>query len=286
MVTVPSSYVPLVTEAAQGTGLPYNLVAAQAQAESNFNASAVSSTGAEGWLQFEPTTYAPIAKNVGVPTNSEFNPADETKVYIAFMSDLLGQEHGDIFTALEAYNAGPGNLSAGASYASGIMANAGVKQGTKAGSSATTTSASGVLPLPIPGLSTILNALGIGGGGGISGDIFGTIAQDIGNTILKGLGLTSLKDLLQRLGLILMGFVLVLVGLWIMTGGTGGGQPITITQTESPDESTTTRRVNAPGVKHSKTTTTKVEGATEPRQSIRGRAGTLAKESAVAAVEA
>lgn len=214
MVTVPSAYQPYVNEAAQGTGLPVSVVAAQADAESHFNSSAVSPTGAEGWLQFEPQTYNAYAPQSGVPLNSEFNVADETKVYITYMNSLLKQEGGSVFRALEAYNAGPGNLSAGAGYASGILQAAGQSQSLTSkggGSSATLTSFPGGIldPLNIPG--EINNALG-----GAIGDIGNSFIQ----SIFSALGIPSLKDLLQRLGLILLGVALVLIGLNILSKGT------------------------------------------------------------------
>lgn len=214
MVTVPSQYQQYVNQAAQGTGLPASVVAAQAQAESNFNSSAVSPTGAEGWLQFEPSTYNAYAAQSGVPANSEFNVADETKVYITYMNSLLKQEGGSVFRALEAYNAGPGNLGAGAGYASGILQAAGQSQSlsSKGGpSSATLTSfPGGVLdPLNIPG--EINSALG----GAIS-----SAGNSLIQSFFSALGIPSLKDLLQRLGLILLGVALVLIGLNMLTKGT------------------------------------------------------------------
>lgn len=214
MVTVPSAYQQYVNEAAQGTGLPVSVVAAQAQAESNFNSSAVSPTGAEGWLQFEPQTYNAYAPQSGVPLNSEFNVADETKVYITYMNSLLKQEGGSVFRALEAYNAGPGNLAAGAGYANGILQAAGQSKSLTSkggGNTATLTGFPGGIldPLNIPG--EINNALG-----GAIGDIGNSFIQ----SIFSALGIPSLKDLLQRLGLILLGVALVLIGLNILSKGT------------------------------------------------------------------
>lgn len=213
MATVPSQYQQFVKEAAQGTGLPESVVAAQANAESGFNSSAVSPAGAEGWLQFMPTTYNAYAAQSGVPANSEFNPADETKVYVTYMNSLLKQEGGSVFRALEAYNAGPGNLNAGAQYANGILKAAGQSQGlsSKGGSSTATLTdfPGGFLdPLNIPG--EINSAMSKG-------------FTDLGNSIIQSffsaLGIPSLKDLFQRLGLILLGAALVLVGLNILTKG-------------------------------------------------------------------
>lgn len=210
MVSVPSEFQPLVQQAAVGTGLPFDVVAAQANAESGFNAKAVSSTGAEGWLQFEPSTYAAYAPKAGVPNNTEFNPADETKVYIAYMDALLKEEGGNVFKALEAYNAGPGNLGAGAGYASGILSAAGQSQSLS--SSGGTGSSGGIQTagITIPGVGTIPTGVN---------DLFGGLLQGL----LSTLGLPSLKELFQRLGLILFGVGLIFVGIRILSNGNGGG---------------------------------------------------------------
>ncbi len=203
MVTVPKAYQQYVQQAAQGTGLPYAVVAAQAQAESNFNASAVSTAGAEGWLQFLPSTYNAYAPMAGVPQNTEFNVADETKVYIAYMNDLLKQEGGSIFKALEAYNAGPHNLAAGSGYASSILQTAGVSQSATAGTGA--------------GVNVVTTGIHIPGTGITIPTSPSDFASLIFGGLLKALGIPDLKDLFQRLALILLGVALLLVGIRILT---------------------------------------------------------------------
>lgn len=240
MTTVPSSYVPLVQSAASGTGLPYNVVAAQANMESGFQSGATSSAGAEGWLQFLPSTYNAVAQQAGVSAGTEYNPADEEKAYVVYMNQLLSEEGGSIYKALEAYNAGPGNLGAGAGYASSIMAAANTPTSATAGQQTTTTG----INIPNP-FSMILP-------GNIGQELFGNLGQDLVGGLLSSLGLPSLKDALERFALIVLGFVLLIVGIRIFTSG-GGSQPIQITNTETPEETTTTRRVNAPGVRHTST---------------------------------
>ena len=218
MVAVPKQYQPYVRQASQATGIPQSVIAAQAQAESNFNSGAVSSTGAEGWLQFEPQTYNAYAGQAGVPANSEFNVADETKVYDVYMNSLLKQEGGSVFRALEAYNAGPGNLAAGQQYANSILQKAGQSQSLSSkGSSQSATLADfpggGFDPLNWPG--DVYNAAN-----NAVGDAFSSIGNSIINSIFSALGIPSLKDLLQRLGLILLGAALILVGINMLTKGT------------------------------------------------------------------
>jgi hypothetical protein len=202
MVNVPAQYDALIQEMSSATGLPYSVIAAQANDESGFNATARSSAGAQGWLQFLPSTYDSYAAQAGVGSGTEFNPADEAKVYAVYMSSLLKQEGGSVRKALAAYNAGPGNLSAGMGYADKILGEAG-----QAGSITTT-------GINIPG------AIGgaIGGGLSISG-ILGNVFGD-------------LRDVFERLGLILLGAALILLGIHILSGGSGGNTT-NVTETAS-----------------------------------------------------
>jgi hypothetical protein len=93
------------------------------------------------------------------------------------------------------------------------------------------------------------------GGISVSGIMDGII-----NTILKALGLGSMKDLFERLGLIILGFALVLLGIHLLASGGGGGQAFNI-QTET-SEGGTTRKIKTPVSQH-KTTTALKTGAGE-----------------------
>lgn len=97
--------------------------------ESGFNPNATSPTGAEGMFQFEPGTY----QSYGPAGSSAYNPTDEVVAYENYMNTLLKEEGGSVFKALEAYNAGPGNLGAGSGYASSILSNAGVPASVSSG---------------------------------------------------------------------------------------------------------------------------------------------------------
>jgi Transglycosylase SLT domain len=239
MVNVPAQYDPLLKEMSSATGIPYSVVAAQANAESSFNAKAVSSAGAQGWLQFLPTTYNTYAAQAGVTPGSEFDPASEAKVYDVFMKALLNQEGGSLRDALAAYNAGPNNKAAGYGYADSILSASG--QGNITVTSSPSTTTAGFNPL---------NPLGISVGG---------LVQSAVNTVLGMLGIKAgLKDMFERFGLIILGFVLVIVGIHILSGGSGS-QPINITtsSTEGPEGSTTKRKIKTPVSEH---TTTKAAG--------------------------
>lgn len=198
MVNVPAQYAPLIQEMASTTGLPQSVVAAQANDESGFSATARSSAGALGWLQFLPSTYDANAAQAGVATGTEFNPADEAKVYDVFMKQLLSQEKGSVRNALAAYNAGPGNLSAGYGYADKILGEAG-----QAGNITTT----GFNPL---------NPAGSLIGGSISG--------------ILGNALGDLRDVFERFGLIILGAALVLLGIHLLSGGSSGSSTTNVYQ--------------------------------------------------------
>jgi hypothetical protein len=191
MVNVPAQYQTLVQQMSNDTGIPYDVVAAQAQAESNFNPTARSSAGALGWLQFEPSTYSSYAAQAGVGPNTEFNPADEAKVYSVFMGSLLKQEHGNLRNALAAYNAGPGNIKAGLGYADSILNAAGQKGSTNVKTTG----------FPIPGIGSIPGLPSI------------SISGVLGNA------LGDLRDVFERLGLILLGAALILMGIHMLTEG-------------------------------------------------------------------
>jgi Transglycosylase SLT domain/D-alanyl-D-alanine carboxypeptidase len=101
---VPPQYVPLLVRASQRWNVSAALLAAQLDAESNFNPFAVSGAGAQGIAQFMPGT----ARAYGLA-----NPFDAAKAIDAqahLMRDLLRQ-FGSVPLALAAYNAGPGAVA-------------------------------------------------------------------------------------------------------------------------------------------------------------------------------
>lgn len=114
-ITVPGDVVQYIQQAANGTGIGFQIVACQVNEESGFDANAVSPTGAQGPYQFEPGTWASYG------SGSPFSWADSTLAYIAYMNALAQIEGNDIYNMLAAYNAGPGNLPAGYGYAQAIL---------------------------------------------------------------------------------------------------------------------------------------------------------------------
>jgi hypothetical protein len=129
-VNVPTQYQGLVNNAAAQLGIPAAVVAAQIQTESDWNPDAVSPTGAQGLAQFEPGTWS--SYGTGDPTD----PTAAFNAYVKYMSVLLQQFGGNVQNALAAYNAGPGNLSAGMGYATGILSLAGTGDVTSTGGTA------------------------------------------------------------------------------------------------------------------------------------------------------
>ena len=119
---VPHQYDSWVLEAAKGTGLPVDVVAAQINEESGFQPGVTSPAGAEGIAQFEPATYAGVGG-----TGSEYVAANELAPYIKLTRQNLTWAKGDVQKALAAYNAGQGNWQAGIGYADTILSNANAK---------------------------------------------------------------------------------------------------------------------------------------------------------------
>lgn len=199
MVNVPASYDQYVKQASAGTGIPYNVVAEQANAESGFQAGVTSSAGAEGWLQFEPGTYDAYAAQAGVKPGTEFNVADETKVYVVYMKALLKQFNGNLRNALAAYNAGPANLSAGYGYADSILSAA------KTGNITVGGGGTGAQSDPNASTTSLLGGISVSG-----------LVKSAVNTILGMFGLSDLKDMLERAGLIILGFALIILGIHLL----------------------------------------------------------------------
>ena len=96
----------LVTQYAQQYGVDPSLALAVAQTESNFNPAAVSPAGAIGVMQLMPSTAAGLGVNPNDPTQN-------IQGGVQYLAQLLQKYDGDATMALWAYNAGPGNVSAG-----------------------------------------------------------------------------------------------------------------------------------------------------------------------------
>jgi hypothetical protein len=96
-------YADLFSRAASRYGVDASLLAAMANQESGFNSQAVSPTGAQGLMQFMPSTAAGLGVNPLDP-NSAIDGAAR------YLSSLTKQ-FGSTDLALAAYNSGPGTVS-------------------------------------------------------------------------------------------------------------------------------------------------------------------------------
>jgi hypothetical protein len=194
--------------------------------ESGFDPNATSPTGAEGMFQFEPSTYNAVAAAAGVQPGTEYNPNDEEKAYGAYMKELLQEEGGSIYKALEAYNAGPGDLSAGSGYASTILSNANESASATASGGTAGTGGGGTgtpvqtgldwNPLNLFGIPTIIGQAenstyqaAENAAGDVISDVFNAAWQSFMNVT----GISGFKDFMIRVGLILLGFTIFIVGL-------------------------------------------------------------------------
>jgi Transglycosylase SLT domain len=171
--TVPNEYVQDVKNAAAALGIPAAIVAAQINYESGFDPTALSPTGAQGIAQFEPYTWTSYG------TGSPDNPGDAFAAYTKYMGVLLKQENGNVYNALAAYNAGPGNLSAGDGYAQHIFSVAGYLKGLLQG-------AAGKLPTAPNGATEGgTAAAGTAAGTGAWTSALGTVWNDTGGSLLS-----------------------------------------------------------------------------------------------------
>lgn len=120
---VPATAAYYIQKAANATGLPVRMVAAQNYVESSYGENmGPSVAGAMGPWQFEPYTWpsyssAPFSEATSWPVS--------TQAYIAMMKYLLHWSHGNVQMALAAYNAGQRNWQAGLGYADEIVSLAG-----------------------------------------------------------------------------------------------------------------------------------------------------------------
>lgn len=104
-LSVPSDLLPIFQEASEKYGVDLNLLTAIARQESNFDASATSSSGAMGIMQLMPATAA------GLGVEDAYDAYENIMGGSKYISELLDRYDGDTSLALAAYNAGSGNVA-------------------------------------------------------------------------------------------------------------------------------------------------------------------------------
>lgn len=103
-IEVPESMDAIFEEAAEKYDVPVNLLKAIGKAESNFDANAVSSAGAQGVMQLMPAT----SKAYGI--EDPFDARSNIMGGAREISENLQRYDGNLDLALAAYNAGSGNV--------------------------------------------------------------------------------------------------------------------------------------------------------------------------------
>lgn len=96
---------PIFQKASEKYNIPANLLKAVAKAESNFNPSVVSHSGAVGVMQLMPKT----AEYLGV--KDSFDAEQNIMGGAKYLSGLIEKYDGNTTLALAAYNAGSGNVA-------------------------------------------------------------------------------------------------------------------------------------------------------------------------------
>jgi len=109
----PLAYGPEIRAAAAAEGIPPLLLAAIVRQESAFNPTAGSHAGALGLTQVIAPTGEAIAASLGLPWEVAdlYRPEQSLRYGAHYLAAQLASNDQDVFAALAAYNAGPGNAA-------------------------------------------------------------------------------------------------------------------------------------------------------------------------------
>lgn len=99
------AYDEIVAEAAKLYKLDPHMIRAVMEAESGFNALAVSPVGALGLMQLMPAVAAELG------ATDPFDPRQNILAGAKYLRQLLDAHRGNVRLALASYNAGPGNVA-------------------------------------------------------------------------------------------------------------------------------------------------------------------------------
>jgi soluble lytic murein transglycosylase-like protein len=99
------AYDDLIAEAAKLYAIDPHMIRAVMEAESGFNAMAVSPVGALGLMQLMPAVAAELG------ATDPFDPRQNIFAGTRYLRQLLDAHRGNLKLALASYNAGPGNVA-------------------------------------------------------------------------------------------------------------------------------------------------------------------------------
>ena len=106
----PRKYSEYVEKYAKEYNIDHLLLYSIIKAESNFEPSSTSTSGAKGLMQLMETTAQEVAENIVIDYNI-YNVEQNIMLGTKYFSDLMKNYNGNIYLSLTAYNAGMGNVA-------------------------------------------------------------------------------------------------------------------------------------------------------------------------------